>query len=363
MVIQHFLKRSRYYCAWAGAIVMLCGAIAGNVHAAPVDEQAEISRLVQAGQLSEAMKRVEGVLMLNPRNAGMRFSKGIILAQQGKSTEAIAVLLKLTEDYPDLPEPYNNLAVLYAANGQYESARIALDKAVANNPAYGMAYENLGDVYTELASQAYERASKLDGSVGAKAKFSALRNGVQSAAPGIAKPAAPPDRSILAAAGDNTAAPPQKAGTDRKAGRKPDVGQAGPAAQANPATIASAPAASAASDAGDSEQAAVLNAVNAWAGAWSARDVKTYLAAYSNDFATPRGLSRETWSAERAERITSKQHISVKVENPKVTLHGDQATVQFRQQFTSDKLRSTDQKTLMLIKRDGVWRIRQEKVG
>ncbi|MFS0754822.1 tetratricopeptide repeat protein [Noviherbaspirillum sp. 1P10PC] len=340
MVISHLLKRCRHYGARSGAAILLVGVIAGNLQAGPVDEQADIARLMQSGQLAEALRRVEGLLMLNPGNAKMRFTKAIILAQQGKSPEAITLLLKLTEDYPDLPEPYNNLAVLYAANGQYESARIALDKATANNPDYGMAYENLGDVYAELASQAYEKAVKLDGNGNARAKMAALRGNVQSAG-GIVKPTSLPGKGTLAMADSTTAV--AKPGQDKAAAPKPT---AAPAASASTA-----------------EQAAVLDAVKSWADAWSARDVNAYLAAYSSDFVTPRGMSHQKWAAERTERITGKQRISVKVEAPRVTLNGDQATVQFRQQFSSDKLRSTDQKTLMLIRRDGAWRIREERVG
>src|SRR5512133_96254 len=183
MFTRRFPGLPRRVSLLRGAALLVCAALSATTVLAAGDETVEISRLVQSGQLADAMKRVDDGLAQKPADARLRFSKGIILAQQNKPTEAIAVLLKLTEDFPDLPEPYNNLAVLYAANGQYESARIALDKAIANNPGYGMAHENLGDVYAELASQAYEKAAKLDGSVGAKAKVAAIRNTVQGAAP------------------------------------------------------------------------------------------------------------------------------------------------------------------------------------
>ncbi|MDB5758253.1 MAG: tetratricopeptide repeat protein [Burkholderia sp.] len=344
MSTKPFSVRPRSISALPCAALVLCAALFAAPAIAAGDESSEISRLVQSGQLAEAMKRVDAGLAQKPADARLRFSKGIILAQQNKPTEAIAVLLKLTEDFPDLPEPYNNLAVLYAANGQYESARIALDKAIASNPGYGMAHENLGDVYAELASQAYEKAARIDGSAGAKAKVAAIRNSVQGAAPGIVARQAPQQqqqtgRNVLAAADTSTAAP-------------------APAAQA-----AKTPAAKAADPDRDAEQAAVLAAVNAWAGAWSARDVKAYLDFYSADFVVPHGMSRDKWTAERTDRITGKQRISVKIEAPKVRLDGDRATVQFRQEFSSDKLKSTDQKTLTLVKRDGAWRIREERVG
>jgi tetratricopeptide (TPR) repeat protein len=75
----------------------------------------------------------------------------------------------LNEEYPELAEPYNNLAVLYAGQGDYDKARAALQAAVRSNPAYATAYENLGDVYLRLAARAYERAQALDAGRGALA--------------------------------------------------------------------------------------------------------------------------------------------------------------------------------------------------
>ena len=74
---------------------------------------------------------------------------------------AIATLNLITEDYPELPEPHNNLAVLYAAQGQLDKAKSALETALRINPAYATAHENLGDVYAQLASQSYSRALQL----------------------------------------------------------------------------------------------------------------------------------------------------------------------------------------------------------
>ena len=348
MFTNRFLKRPRRLSLLPCASLILCGALFAVPVYAAGDEAAEISRLVQGGQLADAMKRVDAGLAQKPNDTRLRFSKGIILAQQNKPTEAIAVLLKLTEDFPDLPEPYNNLAVLYAANGQYESARIALDKAIANNPVYGMAHENLGDVYAELASQAYEKAARIDNSAGAKAKVAAIRNNVQGAAPGIAgRQMAPQTGKNVLAAKDTSSAPSATAAVQAARNQAEKPASAKAAIDPNR----------------DAEQAAVLAAVNAWAGAWSARDVKAYLDFYSADFVVPRGLSRDKWTAERTDRITGKERISVKVEAPKIQLDGDRATVQFRQEFSSDKLKSTDRKTLTLVKRDGAWRIREERVG
>ena len=78
--------------------------------------------------------------------------KGLILTEQGKPADAIKIFTGLTEDYPELPEPYNNLAVLYASQGQYDKARTALEMSIRTHPSYATAHENLGDIYAKMAS-------------------------------------------------------------------------------------------------------------------------------------------------------------------------------------------------------------------
>jgi tetratricopeptide (TPR) repeat protein len=307
--------------------IVCCVCAATSTLAAP-DEAAEISRLMRNGQYAEAMNRVDTALVQKPSDPRLRFSKGMLLAQQNKPTEAIAVLLKLTEDFPELPEPYNNLAVLYAANGQYESARIALDKAISSNPGYATAHENLGDVYAELARQAYEKAVKLDAAnAGAKSKLARF-GGTSTLAQSM-----PATKALPASSNPQTAPTIVKTMIDKS-------------------TVATV---------GKPAQEDVMAVVNAWARAWSARDIKSYLGFYSEDFRTPRKMTREAWMRERTARITGKKHISVQIESPEVKLDGDSASVHFRQQFSSEQLKSTDWKTLVLARRDGQWRILEER--
>ena len=86
------------------------------------------------------------------------------------------MLQKLSDDFPDLAEPYNNLAALYAAEGDYAKARATLEQALRMNPRYATAHENLGDVYAALAAQSYARALKLDpGNVSVPPKLALAR--------------------------------------------------------------------------------------------------------------------------------------------------------------------------------------------
>ena len=138
--------------------LLLC-LVAGGARA---DDYADVSQLLRAGKLAEAQARVERHLAAKPRDAQLRLFKGVIQREAGRQADALATFTRLTEDYPQLPEPYNNLAVIYAAQGQYDKARVALEKALQTNPSYATAHNNLGDIYAQLASQAYSKALSLD---------------------------------------------------------------------------------------------------------------------------------------------------------------------------------------------------------
>jgi len=175
----------------AGMVASLC-----MFAPAYADEIADVGKLARAGKVVEALSKANEYLAKHPADPQMRFMKGVLLTEQNKSEEAIAVFTKLTEDYKDLPEPYNNLAVLYAASGQYDKARIALEKAIRTNPSYMTAYENLGDVYGKMASQAYDKALALGANnTPAKSRLTLLRSfssttGVKASVPEL-PPAAP----------------------------------------------------------------------------------------------------------------------------------------------------------------------------
>ena len=130
--------------------------------AALADEYAEVQRLQRSGQTTEALARADKYIAANPRDPQMRFVKAGVLSAANKTAEAEELLVQLTRDYPELPEPWNNLAVLHASRGQLDKAQEALQAALRINPAYATALENLGDVRLRQASEAYQRARQLD---------------------------------------------------------------------------------------------------------------------------------------------------------------------------------------------------------
>ena len=143
-------------------VLLLASVLFASDAGAQSDEYQEATKLFRVGQHAQALDRVDAFLKSNPKDARARLLKGLIFTEQSKPADAIKIFTGLTEDYPELPEPYNNLAVLYAQQGQYDKARAALEMAIRAHPRYATAHENLGDIYAKMASQAYDKALQLD---------------------------------------------------------------------------------------------------------------------------------------------------------------------------------------------------------
>jgi Flp pilus assembly protein TadD len=595
-------RRSRPLLRKTLNLALAVAGLLGTLCVMPVfaDESADVSKLLKGGQYAEALTKANAALAQKPRDAQMRFLKGVALTELNKPSEAIAVFARLSEDFPDLPEPHNNLAVLYASSGQFDKARASLDMAMRTNPSYATAFENLGDVNAKMASQAYDKALQLDPrnssakskltmlttlgndskAASASAKAAPVVKAAMPAAPApvpaaapapvlaaapavaksektltpaaasvnaanaanviaakkfvptgdygrgsmptprpvapvvavapapalpvppvaVAKPAVPTPPVAVAVASVTPAAKPLPVQAAPASVTKPVIStppaavasvtptakplpvQAAPAsvtkpvistppvavasvtaaakplpvqaAQASvtkpvistppvavasvtpavkpvqavpvPATVAkpaaptppvavasvtpaakpaqvlpvaatvakpaaatlpvvvaaavpatkpaqavAAPAAkpvpveasSKAAKAHENDKDDVMKVVNAWAKAWSARDVSSYLDFYAHDFQTPNGMSHKAWVDERTLRIKGKGRISVSIENPQVTINEKTATVVFRQVYVSDRLRANGRKTLLLVKQGGKWHIKQERAN
>ena len=108
----------------------------------------------------------------------------------------------------------------------------------------------------------------------------------------------------------------------------------------------------------------VMRFVNAWARAWSANDVRGYLASYAPDFQTPNKMSRSAWEAERKSRVAKPRKIEVEVASPKVSFEGkNRAIVSFKQHYRSGSLNVSGNKTLVMVKNGDKWLIQQERAG
>jgi ketosteroid isomerase-like protein len=343
---------------------------------AHANDYAEIAQLIKAGKPADALAKADQRLAANPRDPQLRFLRGVAQADSGKPADAIATFTKLTEEYPELPEPYNNLAVLYANQNQLDKARTALEMAIRTNPSYATAHENLGDIYAKLASQAYNKALQLDAASAnsVKPKLALIRElfsadltgkGVRPAtatAPAAATPAVVATQRPAPAPAPAPAAAAAPAPAPAAVAAPAPAPAAAPAAAPAPATSApAAPVPAAASDAAATQ--AVTSAVQAWAAAWAAKDMKGYLGAYDKSFDPPGSQSRAEWEKEREARIVGKSKISVRLSDISVSVKGDKATARFRQAYSADALNVSSRKTLELVNSNGRWAIVRESTG
>ncbi len=379
----------------------------------------EVAQLLDQGNAKQAAKQAETYLKQNPGDVEMRFMQGVIATEQKQSAQAIKIFSALIRDYPNMPEPYNNLAVLYAADGQERKAAEALEQAIRTNPSYTTAHENLGDLYARMASEAYSKALQLDGSRKAIPPKLAL---ITQLVPGQQTPA----KTLVAAASTSAAAAPSAPVTlpraaqaeakvepkqEAKTEKKPEVVAVAPAQTApkveakapvkstpavvvpaaavaapvvavaaavkadapkvevkpaKPTAAEAAPVAKPAVAAKSAVQVAaseVESAVNAWAAAWQKQDMPRYLNAYSEKFVPADGSSLDKWKEARRVRIVGKDNITVSLQNVRVSVDGDQATAKFRQRYVAGSLNSTTRKTLALRQEKGSWRIVRESTG
>ena len=183
--MSHFLPRTSL--AMSVILRLLTASALVATAAAYADDYGDVNQLLKTGKVAEAQAKVDLYLAVKPKDPQMRFLKSAVQSAADQPAEAITTLTALTQEYPELPEPYNNLAVLYASQNQFDKARTALEMAVRINPTYATAYENLGDVYAKLASQSYSKSLLLNATnPQASQKVALLKTLLAPAAPAAA---------------------------------------------------------------------------------------------------------------------------------------------------------------------------------
>ena len=311
--MSHALKRALTLA------VLVAAPGAGPAPAADLDS---VRPLVRDGRHGQALELLDEALAGDPGDVQARFLRGVALAELGRTDDAITVFRRLAEDLPEMPEPYNNLAVLYAGRGDYGRARDALLDAIHTHPSYATAHENLGDIYAKLASIAYDKALRLDGSnASARSKLTLIDEFLFVASDIPASDAAPAASAMASPA--SAAVPPPPADV-------PDLD-------------------------------ALLPALAAWSRAWSAADVGGYLAFYAASFVPSRGLSRAAWERERRIRLTKPRSIAVEISDVRASF-GDprEAEITFTQIYRSDLYEDEVVKQLRFAWEDGHWKITAE---
>lgn len=360
MPFSHLLAR----VTLIAAMTMAGSALAGELE--------DINQLADQGKNAQALERLNSYLLTQPKDAKALFLKGVLLAETEKRDEAIKVFTDLTEKYPNLPAPYNNLAVLYAYQGQYDKARTALESAIRTHPSYATAHENLGDIYARMASEAYGRALQLDTSnTRAKSKLALIKDLLPAPGQVSAKEttaSAAPAAKVESRPASKPAEPTKvtdnsKANDSSKlAESKPVEASASKVAEATPAAKEAAkPAKASEAAAPSASEQAIRDAVTHWAQAWASQNVEQYLASYAKDFKTPGGESRSHWENTRRERINKPARIEVSLSNVQLQIENEhQAKVRFTQFYHAGSLSQRTSKQLIMVQQQGHWLIQQE---
>lgn len=360
-LLQSLIKRA----ALCGLLCLSLSAGAGEIQ--------DANKLFQDGQLQQSLNKVNAILASKPKDMQARYLKGLILIEMDRTNDAILVFQALTNDYPNTPEPYNNLGVLYAGLKQYDKAEVQFQAAIRLRPDYAAAHDNLGDLHAKMAGQSYSQAAKLnpkDPAQQAKQQQALALAGdnkpaplttvvtpgpVKAAAaptPAPAKPAATPAPAPVAAAPAKPVPPP--------------VTQA-PVKATTPAPVAAKPATAApgkATPADKFDSNVVLKSINDWADAWSAQDAAKYLSFYSRDFELPHGATRTQWEASRRKSINKPSFIHVSVDEPNITpIDSTHVSVSFKQTYLTNRSKDATSKTLVLVKSGNNWLIQKEEYG
>lgn len=321
-----------------------------------------VQQALAEGRYGEALEHIEQRLQQQPRDAQARFLQGLALTMLERLDQASQVFAELARDYPQYPEPANNLAVLQARRGQLELAERTLRRLLGQHPDYASAHENLGDVLTAQAEAAYRRAAELDSAdttlhskLRLLGELNALPQERREADRGPAQPAPAVVRP----------SPPQPTTLRRAA---PAAATTAPVATSTPAPASRAPAESAPTGTATAPTAAdvrlpadVAAALEAWREAWERGDVDAYLDAYAQEFVPPRELDRVSWAAQRRDRVRPERNAQIRFAPLRVErLGAERWRIDARQDYRARNYADSVIKRLILVREGETWRIGRE---
>lgn len=132
----------------------------------PTQVANRLEAMIDDGQTAPALAEIENLQKaraasnISGIDARLLFLQARALTRQGALARAADIYQDMTVKFPELPEPWNNLAVLYAAQGRLDEAQRALEMALLTDPSYGAARANLGDIHLMQAARAHREAAE-----------------------------------------------------------------------------------------------------------------------------------------------------------------------------------------------------------
>lgn len=347
----------------------LCSLANMNVPAAqplpPKATLAQIRALIKADRLPEAASAIAIQLQQRP-DSELQFLQCVVQANQKQVPQAIGCFTALVKLHPDMVEAYNNLGVLHASLGRHEEAKQWFDNGLRRVPALWTVHQNILNLQADLSRKAYSRALQMEVPVRepqAKLSFLAATSSVLLASTAT--------QDIKAASQSGTKVPVQSPSSAPVTATAPVQPVLPPRLATTPAPVAgsavlsvkpTSPASISPEVKLDENHVQVQQAVEAWAKAWSDKNLSSYFGAYSSRFTPSKGVAHADWKAERTARIAGRQFIRVAVSNVTFEKKGPNITVRLTQTYESDNLLSSNRKRLEFAFEDGHWRIVRETV-
>ncbi len=351
----------RWFLSFGGLWLLVSAAclLPAQVHGSNEGVGTRVEKLLKDGRYGEAEKEIRQAQAADGDSAQLKFSACVLLAQQSAAKKAIACFQQLSQAHPEMPEIYNNIGVLYAGIGVQLEARKWFERGLKQQQAYAVLHQNLLNLQAEINRNAYAAALQLDISKSnAPPKLSLL--GKLTSLPEATSPLL--SSSGVALPGKATALVAPVVGPEVAKGQL-----AGKLTQTSPVMSASVQAAESPDKTTDlNDPSQVRETVQAWANAWSKKDLNAYLKAYSPSFNPGVNLSRSAWEAQRRDRIMSKKQIQIELSDFNISFSKVNAkataTATFLQSYQSGTIVTVGRKTLELSEDKGQWLITREMV-
>ena len=291
-------------CVALGLVVCSLTASANDPYSTIIEHQ-------NNGRYNEALTQISTILADNKDDFRALLLKGNVNKLMGNTDQAVSIFKELIEQYPQMPEPYNNLAVLYADTGQTALAVETLQQVFSTSHSYSAAFNNLRNLYNEMASSAYREALDIKQKKSKKnSQYTLLSDTVVAS-----KVSEPATGNIIMAEQSN------------------DL----------------------------SKQ--IQEVIGSWSSAWSGRKIKDYFQHYHSEFVPPNSVGRKEWERVRGIRLSKPKYIQIEIVGVSVSKKSDDlVTAMFEQHYRSDTYKDTVVKVLTLKKQKDKWRILREDV-
>ncbi|HKI60619.1 MAG TPA: hypothetical protein VKA23_06245, partial [Mariprofundaceae bacterium] len=260
--------------------------------------------------------------------------------------QAIEAFRHVIDLNPKLAEPHDNLAVIYNELGDVPAAVRELEQSLVKRPDNPVAEENLADLYVKMALKRYRSALEKESTPQLEKRYMRLLK------------VRDPDVTASQKGEQSIVSMPVGIAGNQSGG---DVVVDVAAKQSTKDEAITTPVETEQSIA--SLESQLLDALEAWRTAWSARSLADYFAAYAEDFQVPdRFKSRQEWQAYKRRVISSKTFIEIEISDVKVELEqsGKRARINFFQKFRSNSYNGDDSKVLEMRLDDGTWKIVRE---